>query len=94
MKSYRTIDVWKKTTSGTVIRFRCFQIDESSAYCVQSADIYHEPISEEQIGYLERQYIELLIEEDPEKRNGIYPTLEEAIAAHEKEFEEQAYNGK
>ena len=91
MNTYKSIDVWRRVNSETAIRFRCFQINENATYCVQSADMYHEPIDEKEIRFLERQFIELFIEEAPETRNGVYPTLEEAIAAHEKEFEEYAH---
>jgi hypothetical protein len=35
---------------------------------------------------LERQHIELLIEQAPDERAGTYETLEAAIEAHEAEF--------
>ena len=88
MKIYKSIDVWKKIDEKTSVRFRCFQISEEAAYCVQSADIYHYPLDKNQINYLDRQYIELFLEENPDIRSNVYPTLEEAIRAHEDEFRE------
>jgi hypothetical protein len=36
----------------------------------------------------EEQFVELLMEQDPAERAGDYSTLEEAIAAHKREFQE------
>ena len=82
-KLYKAIDIWKKTDNGSVIRFRCFEIIGENQFCVQSADYFHYPVNETQIEYLDKQLIELFIEQAPDKRNETYSTLEEAIAAHE-----------
>ena len=91
MKLYKSIDVWKKIHDTKAIRFRCFQIGEDAAYCVQSADIFSYPLDKNRIVYLERQYIELFLEESPDKRNQVFSTLEEAIKVHEEEFGEYGY---
>ena len=91
MTLYKSIDVWKKIHDKKAIRFRCFQIGEEAAYCVQSADIFSYPLDKNDVAYLEHQYIELFLEESPEKRSKAFPTLEEAIKAHEEEFGEFGY---
>ena len=83
---YRYIDVWKRVNDTTVVRYRCFQRIKDNGYCVQSADYYSTPIDHKKIEELDTQFLELLIEQDPDERSGIYETLEEAIAMHEKEF--------
>ncbi len=83
---YKAIDVWKRK-DGVIVRFRCFEVMPSRGYCVQSADFYSIPLDREQIPRLEKQFLELLLEEAPEVRGGLFPTIEEAIAAHERDFE-------
>jgi hypothetical protein len=83
---YRAIDVWKKNDGG-LIRYRCFQILESGKYCVQSADFYYLPIEGEQLKQNEQQFFELLMEFPPDERGGAFDSLEEAIRAPDKEFE-------
>jgi hypothetical protein len=83
---YRAIDVWKKNDGG-LIRYRCFQILESGKYCVQSADFYYLPIERELLKQNEQQFFELLIASPPDERAGAFDSLEEAIRAHDQDFE-------
>jgi len=57
------------------------------AFCVQSSDRYQSPISVDRISQLEKQFIELLVEESPFERSGAFATVEEGIADHDKSFE-------
>ena len=86
MKLYRVIDVWKRSGENSAIRYRCFESLTSKRYCVQSADFYRLPLDQKQVSSLDAQFVELFVEQDPSARNAEYPTLEEAIAAHDKEF--------
>jgi hypothetical protein len=45
------------------------------------------PIDDELLRQHERQFWELLCEEEPTARSGVYSTLDEAIAAFEKDFD-------
>jgi hypothetical protein len=81
MKIYEAIDVWRKQSDGTAIRYRCFKVLPEGGYCVQSADYY--PAAN---GDLEKQFIELLLEQEPDKRSGVFATLQEAIMDFDKEF--------
>jgi len=83
---YRSIDVWQILDPRTLIRYRCFQVLQSDRYCVQSADFYTLPIDERQARSLETQFLDLLIEEAPDRRTTTFASLEEAIAHHDKEF--------
>jgi hypothetical protein len=47
------------------------------------------PLNESQLAQSDRQFLELLIEEAPEARAETYPTLEEAISMHDREFGNQ-----
>jgi hypothetical protein len=82
----RTVDVWKRLEKGRAVRYRCFQDLTNGRFCVQSADFFQEPVCNEWIMQLEKQSIELLIEDDPFTRAGSFASLEEAIAAHERDF--------
>jgi hypothetical protein len=90
MKLYRAIDVWKRINENEAVCFRCFQVGDKNAFCVQSSDFYRIPIDKKQFRQLEVQYIELFIEEDPDIRAKVYPTLKEAIETHERDFKDMA----
>lgn len=55
-------------------------------YSVQSAHFYRQPLDPAQAGNLEKQFYELLAEQAPHERAESFESLEEAIAAHEREF--------
>ena len=85
-KLYRALDVWQRRADGQLVRYRCFQMLPDGGYCVQSADFH--PQDERQTQLLERQYLELLSEIAPDERSKVHPSLEEAIKAHQAEFDE------
>ena len=84
---YKAIDVWRRVDNTRIARYRCFNVLTTQRFCVQSVDFYYLPLDETQIGQLEKQFIELLFDEAPEIRTETYPTLEEAIKAHDNEFD-------
>lgn len=86
MKLYRAIDVWKRVDENTAVRYRCFESLFSKRFCVQSVDFYRLPLNEQQTANLARQFVELFIEQEPSNRGGEHPTLEEAIATHDRAF--------
>ena len=86
MRLYRVIDVWKRSGENSAIRYRCFEFLNSKRYCVQSADFYRLPLNQKQVSNLDAQFVELFVRQDPSARNAEYPTLEEAIAAHDRYF--------
>ncbi len=87
MELFKTIEVWRKVGNIRAVRYRCFQSVKSGKYSVQSADFYsHGGESPEREHALNRQLVELFVEQSPEERSGGYDTLEAAIEAHEAEF--------
>ena len=78
---YEAIDVWRKQNDGTAIRYRCFKVLPEGGYCVQSAD-YFPTVNAD----LEKQFIELFTEQEPDERSGIFSTLKEAITNFDQEF--------
>jgi hypothetical protein len=83
---FKAIDVWKKLDDTTAIRYRCFERLEDRQFCVQSADYYYLPLRQEQVKALDQQFVELFIEEAPDERSSLYPSLETAIAQYDVEF--------
>jgi hypothetical protein len=82
----RSFDVWKRNNEMGLVRYRCFEDCTSHQFCVQSADFFQKTVSVDRILELEQQ-IELLLKESPFSRSGSFPTIEEAIAAHDASFE-------
>lgn len=85
---YESLDVWRRLGDNRVLRYRCFKIHPSGRYCVQSSDSYHIPLSESDRLNSDRQFLELLIETAPETRSETFPSLDEAIASHDRKFSE------
>ena len=87
MSLYQQIDVWKRLGSGRLCRYRCLRLEPEGTYVVQSADFLSVPLDMAVVKMLDTQFHELLGEEAPEERSQTYTTLEEAVAAHDREFE-------
>ncbi len=83
---FRSFDVWKKTSTARLVRYRCFEDTDTGKFCVQSADFYNLPIQTERLVNSEKQFVELLIEESPFVRSGAFDSVEEAISRHDSEF--------
>jgi hypothetical protein len=88
MKMLRAIDVWRRLDDQTAVCYRCFEVLNGSGFCVQSKDYYHLPANAKQKQYFQSQFLELLCEEPPESRSGVFPSLQEAIRAFDEDFEE------
>jgi hypothetical protein len=84
---YRSFDVWKRKDERTLARYRCFEVLPDKGFCVQSLDLYSLPVDEKQLRQLDEQFLTLLTEVAPEDRSQLHPTIAEAIAAHDREFE-------
>jgi len=87
MKDYfRAFDVWKREGTKTLVRYHCFENLGTGKFCVQSADFYKTPVTEERLTELQEQYLELLLKESPFKRAGSFDTVQEAIRDHIETF--------
>jgi len=80
-KTFRSIDVWRRVSASSVYRYRCFKNIETCEYCVQSRDVYSNPIQKGHMEMLERNFVDLMVEEDPDVRSGSFGSLEAAIEA-------------
>lgn len=89
MRHYRPLDIWVRLGQGKLIRYRCIEVLPGGGFCVQSKDFYHSPFEAATVAQLDLQFMELLSETPPEKRSGLYQTLEEAIRAHDDAFKEE-----
>ncbi|NJP12289.1 MAG: hypothetical protein HC866_24800 [Leptolyngbyaceae cyanobacterium RU_5_1] len=83
---FKAIDIWKRLDETTAVRYRCFQRLADNQFCVQSADYYQLPLREDQIKLLDKQFLELFIEERPDQRSALYTSVEDAIAHYDLEF--------
>ncbi len=81
---YRYIPVWRRVADGVVL-YRCFEA-LVEGFTVQSKDWFRPDSPATHAPQLERQFVELLAEEDPSVRSGVYPTLEAAIEAFDADF--------
>ena len=90
MRYYRPVDVWIRQSERTVARYRCLEVFPERQFCVQSKDFYHAPFREVDSLQLDRQFIELLAEVPPESRSDLFGTVEEAIRAHDRSFEDDS----
>jgi hypothetical protein len=86
MSLYQAIDVWKRISDQELLRYRCFKNLTTSMYSVQSADFYTLPPDRVQAMNLEQQHSELFAEQLPDERTASFRSVEEAIAAHDREF--------
>lgn len=84
---FKAIDIWKRVDDTIAARCRCFERIADGQFCVQSVDYYHLPLTEKQIKALDNQFLELFIEESPDQRSSLHPTLQEAIAQYDQDFE-------
>jgi hypothetical protein len=88
-KLFRSFDVWKRIQSPKgVQRYRCFEDLASRKFCVQSSDFYRNPVTLQAVSELEKQFIELLIEQSPFERSGGFSSIEAAIEDHDRIIEE------
>lgn len=85
---YEQIDVWKHTGPGEACRYRCFRVLQSNTYCVQSRDFVRLPLNSKRLAELDLQLYELFLEQPPDERSGTFASLEGAIAAHDRDFDE------
>ena len=83
---FKAFDVWARRGEGRLVRYRCFEALPEGKFCVQSMDVYRQPFSEEQVRQSADQFLELLAEQSPGERAGLYNSPEEAIRAHDAEF--------
>lgn len=85
---YEEISVWRRADEKGVARYRCLRNLGTNKYSVQSVDFYRLPLSAERVVQFQKQFVELLCESDPRERAGAFDSLDEAIAAHERSFNE------
>jgi len=83
----RSLDIWERKDAKTLMRYRCFEDLVTGQFCVQNVDYYRLPVSGDYLMQMEKQFIELLTEEDPFSRSGSFRSLQEAIADHNAMFE-------
>lgn len=84
MNFYEEIFVWVRQDDTCAIRYSCLKNLQTRLYCVQSADFYYSYNFNK--NQFDRQFLELLLEEDPITRCEWFNSLEGAILQHIKDF--------
>lgn len=83
----RSFDVWRHSESPKgVTRYRCFEHLGNRMFCVQNSDFYPKGLSPGDFTQLDKQFVELLLEEDPFSRSGSFSLVEDAIKDHDETF--------
>ncbi len=88
MWAYKKLDIWKRIDAGTVVRFQCLERTKDGVFAVQNADFFRDPLTVSEMQRSDRQFLELFFEEEPTDRCKWYRSVDEAIAAHERDFED------
>jgi len=83
---YEELVVWKRIDVKEAVRYSCVRNCATGKFSVQSSDYFRLPLTPEQVRQFQAQFIELFCETDPGERGGAFDSLEEAIAAHERDF--------
>ncbi|MBM7130649.1 hypothetical protein [Dyella mobilis] len=84
---YQELKIWRDVSDSTAIRYSCFIDLATGKFAVQNADFFHLPITLDQIKFLDAQFVELFIETSPKDRCEWFETLEQAIDAHDRDFD-------
>jgi hypothetical protein len=87
MRLYREVAVWKRIDDKGAVKFNCLEDIDLHQFAVQSADFYTAPIKNAVIDDFEKQFVELFIQIDPAERRKWFDSIEQAVAAHEDNFD-------
>lgn len=79
--------VWKRLSDTRAVCYRCFENLSAGKFCAQSADFLSLPVEEELLRRHERQVAKLFIEIEPSERCNWFPSIQDAIKAHDADFE-------
>ncbi len=86
MSLYKEIKIWERSGKEKAVCYRCLQMISNGLFYVQSADYYYK--SADDAGF-DAQFIELFLEEPPEKRTTGYTSVAAAITAFKVQFNNQ-----
>ena len=93
MQRYRDVEVWSRYDEDRVIIYRCLQNLSSQKYMVDRAEVVPTPVSKVTVLEIASDQLENFTEEIPENRLGQFASLDEAIEAHDLEFENKVVAG-
>lgn len=85
MNLFEQINVWHRIDDSESVCYRCYRLLPDGGYCVQSADFFR--LNQVDKQDFNRQQVELFLEQSPDDRSGLWPTLDEAIRKFQEEFE-------
>lgn len=87
MDRYRCVEVWSRYDEDRVIIYRCLQNLSTQKYMVDRSEIIPTPVPKESLLKIAVDQLEIFVEEIPENRLGQFNSLNEAINAHNVDFE-------
>ena len=84
--AYLQLLVWKRPAEGTAVVYVCFQRLRDGMFSVQNAEFFHGGQPEAQWARLHASTGALFLDDDPASRGPWLETLDDAVAAHERDF--------
>lgn len=84
--SYRQHFVWKRVSADRALCYRCFESLDTGLFHIQSSDMHYLPPDAEASRQFDTQALELFLQADPADRSKGFPSLKQAIEAHESLF--------
>lgn len=83
---YEELRVWKRQDAATAVLYRCFKDVVAEKFAIQSADFFKLPVDDKQLQNSDRQFLELFIQVAISERCDWFESIDEAIAAHDRDF--------
>lgn len=84
---YRQVEIWKKCGTDQMAIYRCLENLGDNKFMVDRVEFFQLPIDKNDLSNIVVDQMEMFMEEFPEDRLSKHDTLEEAIEAHDIEFE-------
>jgi hypothetical protein len=83
------VNVWREIDESKLVVYRCLQVLPQNGYVVKAADYYHGPLTLDQVRERDFYFVDSMFDGGLElAASETYPTLEEAIARFDEEFED------
>jgi hypothetical protein len=87
---FEKVDMWKRVGRSLAIRFQCVRRTSDGMYAVQNADYLRPGSFGADMQASDSRFAELFLDDDPSNRCDWFPSLSEAVSAHEKDFADLA----
>ncbi len=85
MDVYENINIWQRRERH-VVRYVCLKSIDTNQYAVLKADFFRPSSTTSDFTYLDKHFVELMIEQSPADRCKWFDSLSEAITDHDNDF--------